>query len=394
VRTAPPLLACASPPRETAPLETLTASFAESARTDARRRAAILIIWASAFTLYVAAYTGAIRLSFGLSFAGSLVAGIANSLPDALAAPLILRATGGARVRNRSAFRLSLLGLAFVAWSVLGAMTGLAAIRAWEENSWHLSLDTRNVAWKALQSFLVFGVLAGVGRAQFHANEAREASARALRAETVRAESRLAILRAQLNPHFILNILHSLVGLAERDPQATADALEHLGTTLRYALRVQSRGSDRVALREELAFTREYLELERLRLGDRLETRFFVDEGALSCVVPPFVLQPLVENAVLHAIAPRSRGGVVSIRIARDGEALLLQVEDDGSSLDAGRNVDVTRSKGLGLRLLKDRIEALYGRNGTLAVDRSSLGGVRASLRLAGEPSAPEEGPE
>jgi hypothetical protein len=381
------------PSRETDVLETPLTAHGD-ASTDARRRIAIRTTWVSAYALYVAAYTGAIHLSTGIDAATALLGGFANSIPEALAAPLVLRATKGPGLRARSRFRIALLASGFVVWSVLGTAVGLSAIHAWQEGAWRFVLDTRNLAWKALLSLLVFGVLSGIGRARFHANASREAAARALRAEAVRAESRLAVLRAQLNPHFILNVLHSLVGLAERDPAATSAALERLGTTLRYALRVQSLGSDRVALRDELAFTREYLELERLRLGERLERRFFVEEAELSRVVPPFVLQPLVENAVLHAIAPRARGGVVSIRIARDGEALLVQVEDDGSASVSDGGAVPTRGEGLGLALLKSRLDALYGGNGTLTSDRSPLGGRRATLRLVGEPGARGEGAE
>ena len=373
------------PRRETEALET---------SPDTDRRTAILVTWASAYALYVAAYTSAIRISLGLDFPNSLVAGVANSLPDALAAPLVLRATSRAGIRSRSVWRLAFLAAAFVTWSVLGATAGIAVVRAFYEHSWSFSVDSRNVAWKALQSLLLFGVLAGVGRARFHANEAREASARALRFETLRAESRLAALRAQLNPHFILNVLHSLVGLAERDPPTTAGALERLGTTLRYALRVQSRGNDRVALRDEVEFTREYLGLERLRLGDRLESRISVDDSTLSRIVPPFVLQPLVENAVLHAVAPRTSGGVVSIRIEQVGDALVIQVEDDGSTPTREGKREGTREGGLGLRLLESRLEALYGGKETLVLDRSPLGGLRASVRLVGEPWAREGGSE
>ena len=329
-------------------------------------------------------------------FSTALLAGFANSLPDALAAPLVLRAAAGARAPAiaASGWRLGLLAAAFVAWSVLGAALGLAAIRAWEEGSWRFSLDSRNLAWKALLSLLVFGVLAGVGRARFHSRKAREASARALRAETLRAESRLAILRAQLNPHFILNVLHSLVGLAERDPQPRAAPSSASGTTLRYALRVQSRGSDRVTLRDELAFTREYLELERLRLGDRLETRIFADDALLDRVVPPFVLQPLVENAVRHAIAPRARGGVVSIRIEEDAEALLAA----GGRRRGIRGLRGPRRRGPGSAGASGSGSCATGStrsidgDGALQIDRSPLGGVRASLRLVGEPSVPRGG--
>jgi len=355
------------------------------------RRAAALS-WGSAAALYLLAYTAAIGLSFremGIGFA--LLAAFANLVPDALAAPLVVRAASrpaGLGRGNGGNLRLALLAPVFVVWSGLGSTLALAAIRGVEEGIWRFTPDTRNLAWKGLFSLLVFGALAGIGRAGLRAREAREAEARALRAETLRAESRLAVLRAQLNPHFILNVLHSLVGLAERDPHATAAALERLGTTLRYALRVQSRGSDRVALRDELDFTREYLELERLRLGERLEVRLAADDAPLDRVVPPFVLQPLVENAVFHAVAPRARGGVVSIRIEGNAEALLLCVEDDGAPAARASDAAVSGS-GLGLRLLRDRLEALYQERATLELDRSELGGFRATIRLLGEPAAP-----
>lgn len=365
---------------------------------DAPERVASLVGWGSAYALYTLAYAGAIRAAFGFGPGMALLGGIANTLPEALAAPLVFRAVARQGASSRAAgavtaLRLALLGAAFVAWSAAGTVLALNLLKALESGTWRFSFDTRSLAWKALFSLLVFCALAGVGAARHQARRAREAAERALRSEAHRAEARLAILRAQLNPHFILNVLHSLVGLAERDPRATARVLERLGTALRYALRVQSRGSDRVTLREELAFTRDYLELERMRLGDRLETRFAAEDPLLSRVVPPFVLQPLVENAVVHAIAPRARGGIVSIRVEADGETLVLQVEDDGSP-DAGPASGDPRGSGLGLRLLRDRLDALYhGRSG-LVVDRSPLGGVRATVRLVGEPAGGDEGSE
>jgi LytS/YehU family sensor histidine kinase len=144
-----------------------------------------------------------------------------------------------------------------------------------------------------------------------------------------------------------------------------------------------------VALREEVEFTRDYLELERLRLGGRLGDRLEVDGALLGRVVPPYVLQPLVENAVRHAIAPRAAGGVVQVRVEEEAGALRLSVEDDGPG-PPGPGAE--RPGGLGLRLLRDRLEALYRGAASLTVDRSSLGGLRATVRLRGEPWAPEEG--
>ena len=351
-----------------------------------RRRGAVALAGASAAALYVAACTSAIAVSYSDRGAGEVIlAGLANTLPDVLAAPLALRAATAPGAR-----RLALAGLLFVAWGFLASGLAFAALRAARSGVFTLAVDVRPLAWKALLSLLVFGVLSGAGLARRNAREARAAATRALRAEALGAESRLAVLRAQLNPHFILNVLHSLVGLAERDPRATASALERLGTTLRYAQRAMSRRSDRVVLRDELDFTREYLELERLRLGERLEVHLEVDEALLGRVVPPFVLQPLVENAIRHAVAPRARGGVVRIGITGKRDALVLTVEDDGEERTAATPRPGEPS-GLGLGLLRDRLEALYQGGASVALDRSTLGGVRATVRLRGEPWSPEE---
>jgi LytS/YehU family sensor histidine kinase len=250
------------------------------------------------------------------------------------------------------------------------------------EGVWKLTLFDATVVWKALWSLIAFAALAGLGSANARARETRAAEARAQRAETLRAEARLAVLRAQLNPHFILNVLHSLVGLAQRDPTLTATALERLGTTLRYALRVQSRAVDTVPLRDELAFTLDYLELERLRLGGRLETRLAIADALLDRTVPSFVLQPLVENSIRHAIAPRSRGGVVAIAVEECNGGLSLRVDDDGSAAASNGAQPWRADAGVGLRLLRDRLDALYGAGAVLEVGPSPLGGFRAVIHI------------
>src|SRR6185295_2415063 len=178
--------------------------------------------------------------------------------------------------------------------------------------------------YKGIGSVLVYATVCAAANAV-------EQARRAARAEVLSAEARLAALRARLNPHFILNLLHTLMGLVGRDPASAQAALEQLGDVLRYALRVQSQGLDEVRLREEWEFVERYLALERLRLGDRLRTRLEVEESLLDAVVPVFSLQPLVENAVRHAIAPRASGGSIDVRAARHGDTVLLTVEDDGT---------------------------------------------------------------
>lgn len=348
--------------------------------------------WIAAYLLYFLAFATSFGIALGLSPLRSLLVALANTLPDGIGAPVVVRlASRGYASAARTSVRLALLGAAYIAWCALGTLAAFAAWRAAEHGTWRVLPDLRNAAWKCLFSLLVFGALAGVGRARYHARRAAEAAERAHRAEMLRLEARLSILRAQLNPHFILNVLHSLVGLARRDPDATSSALERLGTTLRYALRVQNRRCDRVPLRDELAFTLEYLELERMRLGERLAVRVRAQEAALDRSLPPFVLQPLVENAVLHSISARARGGVVCITLAAEEDFLVVTVDDDGTPEPASSPARRPGS-GLGLKLLRDRLEAHYAGRGTLEVGPSPLGGTRAQLRLEGEPAGADEG--
>ncbi len=347
--------------------------------------------WVAAYLLYFLAFAVTFGHLLRLGTVGAALVALVNTAPEAIGAPWVLRVASREGGRLRPGLRLAIAGAAYVAWCLAATLACFAIWKASVHAPWRVPTDLPNVAWKCLFSLLVFGALAGVGRARFHARRAAESAARAHRAEMLRLEARLAVLRAQLNPHFILNVLHSLVGLARRDPDATSVSLERLGTTLRYALRVQSGRRDRVSLRDELAFTQEYLELERMRLGERLAVRVRVQEAALDRPVPPFVLQPLVENAVLHSISARASGGVVAIALALDGDALLVTVDDDGSPPPSASTARRPGS-GLGLRLLRDRLEAQYGDRGTLEVGPSPLGGTRAALRLAGEPAGAGEG--
>lgn len=360
-----------------------TAASAPVSAPPARGRAALL---AGAYVLYISVYTAGLIASGEMGLWWALLWSVLYSLPEALAAPLVLNLARSPRVASERPRRRAAIwvasALAFVSWAIAAGQVGAAFLMLLERGVWSYTLKSPLVAWKALLSLLIFATLAGLGSAGARAVEARSAEARAQRAETLRAEARLAMLRAQLNPHFILNVLHSLVGLAQRNPALTATALERLGTTLRYALRVQSLAVDTVPLREELAFTLDYLELERLRLGDRLETRLQIADSLLDRTVPSFVLQPLVENSIRHAIAPRSRGGVVAIAVEESNGRLSLSVDDDGSEAIVEGNQPWREDAGVGLRLLRDRLDALYGRGAALELGHSALGGFRAVIRI------------
>jgi LytS/YehU family sensor histidine kinase len=191
------------------------------------------------------------------------------------------------------------------------------------------------------------------------------------------AAAELVALRAQLSPHFLYNTLQSLTQLAREDPVATAEALETFGGLMRYA--IAASGRREVALGDELGFVRGYLALERLRFGDRLAVREDVDDEALDCAVPPLLLQPLVENAVRHGLAPRAGGGAIALRANVAGETLVLEVVDDGVGAAPGSLHDAT---GLGLAAARRQVAAFGGDAGEFVVDTSPGTGFRACLKM------------
>jgi sensor histidine kinase YesM len=247
------------------------------------------------------------------------------------------------------------------------------------------------VAWQAVISLLLYLAMAGAAYAARNAERLREESARSARAEALRARAELAALRSQLNPHFLLNTLHTLLGLVRREPELAERALERLGELTYYGLRLHRQGVDQVSLREEWSFVTGYLDIERLRMGDRLRLDLDGDAEVMDCLVPPFALQPLVENAVLHGVAPRKEGGRVSVTARRQGDRLRLEVCDDGPGLPSGPRANGNGS-GVGLQLLRERLAMLYTDRAGLRLDAAGENGLRATLDLPLERGTPAEG--
>ena len=198
-----------------------------------------------------------------------------------------------------------------------------------------------------------------------------------LAAEALAARAQVGALRAQLNPHFLFNALHSLAPLVRHDPAAAEAALDRLGDLLRYALDDNMRGD--VTLADEWTFVRNYLALEQLRLGDRLRVDARLDDEALDQLVPSFLLQPLVENAVRHGISPLTRGGTIAIVARVDSHRLLISVSDDGAG---ALEHDVREAGGLGLRALRERIAVRYDGAARMDVHTSPGNGMRVGLVL------------
>src|SRR5262249_35051069 len=145
---------------------------------------------------------------------------------------------------------------------------------------------------------------------------------------TMLTEARMELLKAQLEPHFLFNTLHSIAELMHHDVEAADRMLTRLSELLRATL--ETGGKQEIRVADELGLVERYLDIERIRLGDRLKTQVDIEPAALDAFVPIFLLQPIVENAVRHAIAPRTAGGMLRLRIGRNNSELRVDVDDDG----------------------------------------------------------------
>ncbi len=237
---------------------------------------------------------------------------------------------------------------------------------------------TRLVTLSVLSYFAVLGIGHALRYQRLHADERLHAS----ELERQLAQARLGALEAQLRPHFLFNALHAVASLVRAgDRQAAVRTIAGLGELLRAALR--DGGDQEILLSDELRFAERYLDVERVRFEDRLAVRFEVDPEIADALVPRFVLQPLLENAVRHGIEGRSAGGSVAVRAARDGAALRLEVVDGG----AGPAQPRPRGNGVGLANTSARLRHLYGPEGRLDVEPVPDGGTRARILLPYRPA-------
>ena len=222
-------------------------------------------------------------------------------------------------------------------------------------------------------ALITYGATLGIGYATSYAARSRQLLE--LRTELQKAE--LSALRMQLNPHFLFNTLHTIGALVRDDNRRGAvEMIEKLGDVLRHVLRTDA--GPETPLRDEVEFLRKYLEIEQVRFGERLRVDWQLDAPSESVPVPQLILQPLVENALRHGLAPRARPGVLTIRARVDGEALRLAVADDGVGLpaDFGARCDA----GVGIANVRARLSRRYGAGATLSIAPGDAGGGVTAL--------------
>jgi two-component system LytT family sensor kinase len=215
------------------------------------------------------------------------------------------------------------------------------------------------------------------------------------RMESIRVESRLSqqlveaelrALRAQINPHFLFNSLNTIAALIPLEPEKAEKFTVRLAKVFRYVLLHADRPLS--ALDEEMDFLRTYLEIEQIRFGERLLVEFDVENSIAYRAVPSLILQPLVENAIKHGIAPKVGNSRILVQAKRRNGFILLSVEDDGVGLSAqgarlGRVLpDAHSGAGVGLQNVRERLQTMYGATAGLALVNIPSGGSRVTLEI------------
>lgn len=211
------------------------------------------------------------------------------------------------------------------------------------------------VIGKLHTNLLTYAAIVGVAHLIDYYRRFRDRELRSSRLEAKLTRAELEVLKMQLHPHFLFNTLHAISTLMHRDIEAADRMLTNLGDLLRLAS--ADVGAQEVTLSQELEFIGRYLEIQRIRFPDRLRITMEVSPETVDALVPSLVLQPLVENAIRHGIAPRASGGQLMVRAARKDETLELRVEDDGPGLAQG----ASPKAGVGLGNTRARLEQLYG---------------------------------
>ena len=217
-------------------------------------------------------------------------------------------------------------------------------------------------------------IICGVTHAADYHELYRHGELRAAELESELRTSQLEQLKSQLQPHFLFNTLNAVNALIYEDPRAADRVVTRLGELLRMTLALGS--VQEMSLEHELEFVRAYLDIQQIRMGSRLRVIIDVPADALQARVPTLLLQPLVENAVIHGIAPLVRGGEVVVAARVTGAELTLTITNDGV-----RFVPPPRY-GIGISNVQQRLARLYGSAQSFTIDRNGAGGTRVEVRL------------
>lgn len=307
----------------------------------------------------------------------------------AVALPLVLIAT-----LRRPPWRLDAGALAVQVVLLVAVVAGHAFVHTLASEAPLLITGTLSFGVRAFRAGLSSAPLivpfyAGTLLTAWGMDLARERRRRALREAQLEAQlhaARLAALKAQLHPHFLYNTLNGIAALvADRQHDRASVALEQLAELLHAAFRDD--GRELIPLAEEVALADRYLALQQLRFGDRLSYDVSITPRAMEAMVPPLILQPLVENAVIHGLAGRSGRMDIALRAREAADHVTIVVSHDGPEL--APDWAPHSSRGVGLRNTRERLASAFGAQAGLVVRRRPGGGVEARVQVPAPAAQP-----
>jgi signal transduction histidine kinase len=336
--------------------------------TAGPRRGRFIAVWVGGWAVYILLKALIIAVQSRVPLGRSLAYALSDHLPLALISIALFHVTkhrsslrGAALVATHIALAVVAIGVAKAGYFlILFASAPPAIVKEVIDESW---------MYQVLTTTLEYGALLGIILALQARRRERES-------EALTREAELAAARAQLHPHFMLNSLNSVVSLIDTDPRGAREMVVRLSELLQASFRRLD--DELVPLDSEIEMARAYLAIEQIRFGPRLRVAIDVADDARAVEVPPLLLQPLVENAVRHGIAPLPRGGEVRVTARRGGnDRLLLEVHDSG----AGAVDESLLDGGRGLLLTRRRLENVYPSGYSMSFDRSA-GGFAVRLDL------------
>lgn len=306
-------------------------------------------------------------------------------------APLVFRLAQ--RYPIQTPLRLRGLGMqlpASVGVTLLALAIGAFVSTAFEPSSFGQQLKyflSQHFATGLLTYWALFAFQQAV---HFHAEKTRR-EVEASQLATELAQSRLQVLKSQMQPHFLFNTLHAIVTLLDEDKLSAEDMLLRLSDLLRAFL--EDYDGQQISLRRELALLDLYLGIQRTRFKDRLTTQIYVAPDTLDCAVPSLILQPIVENAIRHGIGQHVGSDCIEIESRREGDTLCLEVRNRNSTLKEG-SAD-SAGHGIGLSNTRLRLKALYGDAAQVRLDMIWPHGVACRIRMPfRELDEPDDAPE
>ena len=339
------------------------------------------LAWLPILLIYLVAVETDGDWTRGFNLWNALKGTLRNMGPQFVVLLLLWPATGWMESRRLSASRQVVvhMGLSVVfvlvwyslLWVWIAVEYGVASAEKARAN-WFI--------WQLEFGMLAYAAAAGGFSAYRAVQRALKEAATTAQTQALLARSELAALRNKLNPHFLFNTLHSILALMRKQPAQAEEALHSFSDMLRYLLDTERSGDDQVLLRDELAFTEQYLALEAIRLGERLRVDWQVDDTALGLSVPALSLQPMVENSIKHAFNPRSAPGTLEIRIQRQADTLEMRVRDDGPGTQLPADGTLPAGTGLGLRTVARRLALRWGTGASFVV--SSQPGAGFEVRM------------